>query len=106
MEAVNRLEAFLNYISDKIKSNTVKMQVSFQNANETPATPYVETISESDLSINEFQLNAFNEFMIAQEKENQQKELNNKVRDSWKAFPFPQSRMSRISADNKMLHGH
>ena len=28
--AINRLEVFLNYISNKIKSNTVKMQFGFQ----------------------------------------------------------------------------
>ena len=31
----------------------------------------METISESELSINEDQLNTFNEFMIAQEKHDQ-----------------------------------
>ena len=51
-EAINRLESFLSYISDKIKSNTVKMQASFENMNETTAKP-METISESELSINE-----------------------------------------------------
>ena len=66
----------------------------------------METISESELSINEDQLNTFNEFMIAQEKHDQQKELNNQVRQSWKQFPFPANRMSRISADpaEQMLH--
>ena len=69
-EAIDRLETFLSYISDKIKSNTVKMQVSFENMNETTGRP-IETISESELSINEDQLNTFNEFMIAQEKHDQ-----------------------------------
>ena len=43
------------------------MQASFDQVGE-PATPNMETVSESDLSINEYQLNTFNEFMIAQEK--------------------------------------
>ena len=51
-EAIDRLESFLSYISDKIKSNTVKMQASFDNMNETTGRPE-ETISESELSINE-----------------------------------------------------
>ena len=65
--AIGRLETFLSYISDKIKSNTVKMQASFENMNDM-ATKHMETISESELSINEDQLNTFNEFMIAQER--------------------------------------
>ena len=69
-EAIDRLETFLSYIGDKIKSNTVKMQASFENMNETTGRP-METISESELSINEDQLNTFNEFMIAQEKHDQ-----------------------------------
>ena len=51
-EAIDRLESFLSYISDKIKSNTVKMQASFDNMNETTGRPE-EAISESELSINE-----------------------------------------------------
>ena len=59
-ESVQRLEYFLSYLSDKIKSNTLKIsqeEVESQDISQT-------TASRSDLSIDEINLRRFKEYML------------------------------------------
>ena len=59
-ESVQRLESFLSYLSDKIKSNTLKIskeEVESQDISQT-------TASRSDLSIDEINLRRFKEYML------------------------------------------
>ena len=58
----------------------------------------MDTLSVSDLSINEQQLLAFNEYMIKTDNA-KHNDLHATIRESWKAFPLNQSKISRISVD-------
>lgn len=72
IQSITRLETFLSYLSNKIKSNTLKISaVNATNADAGVQSP--TTASHSDLSIDECELNCFKDYLM---NENQKKAIN------------------------------
>lgn len=69
-QSIDRLDSFLSYLSDKIKSNTRK--VSLHDATNLGVDGTTEnsqtTASRSDLSIDEFNLVCYKEYMLLDDK--------------------------------------
>ena len=63
MRSIQRLDSFLNYLSEKIKANTLK--ISACDKPDTASDRYSgTTASHSDLSIDDVNLNRFKEYML------------------------------------------
>jgi len=75
-QSISRLEQFLSYLSDKIKSNTIKISKAADavpGAAQFAATQSVggisqTTASRSDLSIDEVNLRRFKEYMLLSDR--------------------------------------
>ena len=73
-KSILRLEFFLSYLSDKIKSNTLKISTA-----DAPAAPFAAmqsgeglsqtTASRSDLSIDEINLRRFKDYMLLSDRQ-------------------------------------
>ena len=64
-QSIGRLESFLSYLSEKIKSNTLKISSANEpEVGQTEDKLSQTTASRSDLSIDEGDLNCFKEYLM------------------------------------------
>lgn len=81
----------MSYLSDKIKSNTLKIS-SAEMTEEAASSGSHSTASHSDLSINEVNLKCFKEYMILTDRREDLAQRNNESRSRIQSMQIPTNR--------------